>query len=167
MENNIIPEDQIELIKFTKKCIDNGSNSKDLLNKLHDTLVEKNFLELGHEIAKYFLTKFPNSIDMEYKLSILLLKKGLLDDDIKELNEILIRNGKLLLHNKDFKESIFKSLINWIIKKRKSYNLTEIRNASIFVIENYKNKSPLPESFYISTMRVFLCLMKKRNLFLY
>ena len=104
---------------------------------------------------------------MEYKFSILLLNKALLDDDdVKYLNKFLIKNGKILLNKKEFNENIFKSLINWITNRRFSYNLKEIRNASIFVIENYKNKSPLIESFYISTVRV-LCLMKKRNLFLY
>ena len=101
---------------------------------------------------------------MEYKFSILLLNKALLDDDdVKYLNKFLIKNGKILLNKKEFNENIFKSLINWITNRRFSYNLKEIRNASIFVIENYKNKSPLPESFYISTVRVFSMLNEKEK----
>ena len=71
------PQETIELIKFTQECINHENKSKELLNNLYDKLVEKNFLDLAEEIANYFLTKFPNSINMEYKLSILLLNKGL------------------------------------------------------------------------------------------
>ena len=37
------PKESIDLIKFTYECINNGNNSKDLLNTLFDKLVEKSF----------------------------------------------------------------------------------------------------------------------------
>ena len=127
MEKYKLPKEKIELIKFTQECINNENNSKVLLNHLYDNLVENQYLELAETVAKYFLTKFPDSINMEYKLSILILNKGLIDDDVKRLKKILIKSGKKLLNKDKLKKTIITSLINWIINKSFSSNPEDVK----------------------------------------
>ena len=58
MEKYKLPKEKIELIKFTKECIDHENDSQVLLNYLYDNLVEKKVLELAEKVAKYFQLNF-------------------------------------------------------------------------------------------------------------